>query len=140
MSFQLASQLSVGSVVRWSEDRLALAVYVGPCDTLPTRHQRQYPGGDSLLGLEASRPYPGPYAEDYIEPQLVLLTHQRDDRWLMTHEVTYTLYHRGRLLKLFDSVRVQYPGRHGKFWRGDELRKVVSGELNQVHNPDSDIT
>lgn len=87
--------------------RFALVVYMGPCDTLPK-----------------------PQAYLYVEPQLRILAHQRDDRWLMTHELSYVLFRKGDLIRTFDAVRVQYPERWSKFYCGDELIRQVERNSN----------
>lgn len=83
--------------------KFALVVYMGPCDTIPK-----------------------PEANFYVEPQLRFLVHQRDDRWLMSHGVSYVCLRKGDPIDVYDEVRVQYPERRSKFVSGDELRQAVA--------------
>lgn len=83
----------------------------GECNTLPARS----------LGYDGPNP-----AEDFVEPFLVILAHQRDDRWLMAHECTYAIYRRSERVTTNNSVRVQLRSRAGAFLGHEERVRALT--------------
>lgn len=69
---------------------------------------------------------PTPEAKRYCEPGLVKLAHQREDRWVQTHEFSYALFSLNQDVQTNDSVRVQVPARTGRFLT--ELERVGMDE------------
>lgn len=69
---------------------------------------------------------PMPEAKRYCEPDLVKLAHQRDDRWVQTHEQSYALFTLNQDVQVNDSIRVQVPARTGRFLT--ELERVGMDE------------
>ena|SRR5436305_347537 len=79
------------------------------------------------LALIVSNHYPAdtvsePEARLYCEPRLVFLKHQREDRWVWTHEATYALLPVGREVTVNTSARVQQHNRQGPFLTWEERR------------------
>lgn len=99
------TDIVAGDVIAWNK-RLAIVVSNSyPADTVPARS----------LGAKGRF-----VAENYCEPMVVLLTHQRDDRWVRTHECTYMLLEVSKPVTLYNSVRVQADYRRGRFLTYEE--------------------
>lgn len=94
----------------WGGEFVVVVAQTIPAGTLPARS----------LGYRGPDP-----AEDFCEPCLVTIKHQRDDRWVRTHWMSYTLFRLEKRVRIFTGFRVQEGYRRGPFLSRQQMREVV---------------